>query len=264
MPEEGPSLTKRCRICDSEMPKSAVFCTTCDHFNDWRRHFTISTPILALLVGLFSVLGMSLTQLLDFLEPPQERLVVSLDWSDAGVIANVTNVGSGDVFFDGVECSVQMDQHSYVGDFVNAQIRFSDFSNNIRFAPAAPEPMPIGARKEVPVITNSKLLQLFDEAFERRLMDPAYELDMNGKVQYNYVTAWECEGLGFSAAGRIPIDFWSDGLVLLFLVEKTFDGRTLKPPILMGKFLRGESVQECLNNITRDLSEIKVGFSSAC
>lgn len=48
---------KPCVLCGKYMPPRAACCPACSRFQDWRRHLSGDTAVLALLVSLFSVAG---------------------------------------------------------------------------------------------------------------------------------------------------------------------------------------------------------------
>ncbi|MBU0642226.1 MULTISPECIES: hypothetical protein [Roseobacteraceae] len=90
-----------CRFCGSPMQKGYVFCKQCNHFNDWRRHFSISTPVLGLLVALVSVLGINANNVLQALDPNRANFLIGGQLIDADRFRmTVTNTG-GELGFIG-------------------------------------------------------------------------------------------------------------------------------------------------------------------
>src|SRR5258708_27102734 len=90
-------LTNRCIACSEEIQPGAKICTHCDQFQDWRRFFGISAPVLSLLVALVSVLSIAIPAILNVRPPQTSDIHCSLlewDESTATVKLAVSNKGS--------------------------------------------------------------------------------------------------------------------------------------------------------------------------
>jgi len=67
---------KNCIVCHNEIFKEATKCTHCNSFQNWRRYLDFSKTFLALLIALFSVLGIVIPVLKDAMEKDFSQLEV--------------------------------------------------------------------------------------------------------------------------------------------------------------------------------------------
>jgi len=82
-------------VCHNEIPRGAKICTECNSYQDWRRHFGISSTILSLLVALFSVLTVAIPVVRNALTPERSDIHCSLvRWGGAEATLLITNRGS--------------------------------------------------------------------------------------------------------------------------------------------------------------------------
>src|SRR5262245_15915290 len=68
---------KTCSTCGEEIAASARKCIHCDSYQDWRRFFGFSSPVLALLVALVSVATFAVPVFRDVLAPKDSHLTGS-------------------------------------------------------------------------------------------------------------------------------------------------------------------------------------------
>jgi predicted nucleic acid-binding Zn ribbon protein len=82
-----------CRVCRKEIPEGALKCTECGSFQNWRRIFSFSTEILALLIALFSVLGIVLPEIAKWLNRHSHTQVRIVGASQDDLLVIVMNTG---------------------------------------------------------------------------------------------------------------------------------------------------------------------------
>ena len=86
---------KTCRTCGEEIAASAQKCIHCDSYQDWRRFFAFSSPVLALLVALVSVATFAVPIFRDLLVPKDSHLVGSFQgFTDNEPVFVVSNSGN--------------------------------------------------------------------------------------------------------------------------------------------------------------------------
>jgi hypothetical protein len=71
--EEGRGKT-RCTTCLEPIWIGAQKCTQCDSYQDWRRFFSFSSTVLALMVSLIAVLGATVPRIVDLVRPRDSDL----------------------------------------------------------------------------------------------------------------------------------------------------------------------------------------------
>jgi len=89
------ALKKHCKVCGEPIAKEAKKCIHCDSYQDWRRHLSFSSTVLALLTALLSVATVAVPVLRDLVIEPDSNLVASfqsLDNHSANFV--VSNTGS--------------------------------------------------------------------------------------------------------------------------------------------------------------------------
>lgn len=74
----GPS-TVACIVCKEEIKAGAQKCIHCDSFQDWRASLTVSSSVLALLVALVSVIGVTAPVLHSVLVKPNSRVLFAFE-----------------------------------------------------------------------------------------------------------------------------------------------------------------------------------------
>lgn len=96
--EEQPSA--HCRQCKLPIPNGAKICTHCQSYQDWRRWFSVSTTVLALLTALISVLSFTLPGFIRLVHSPVSELaspIISIEGLTVRVLVN--NTGDAPGFF---------------------------------------------------------------------------------------------------------------------------------------------------------------------
>jgi hypothetical protein len=73
-----PAEPPVCKICRKPIEIGARKCTECDSFQDWRRHFSIGTVVLSLLIALISVTTTGFQVVHDLLAKEQSDIRFSL------------------------------------------------------------------------------------------------------------------------------------------------------------------------------------------
>lgn len=92
---ERVSPVKACSTCGEQIPLSAIKCSKCGTFQDWRRHLGFSSTILALLTALLSVATVAGPVLYDLLAEPDSALIGSFQRIEGGrALFLVSNAGS--------------------------------------------------------------------------------------------------------------------------------------------------------------------------
>src|SRR5262245_16368653 len=86
---------KTCTSCGEEIAASARKCIHCDSYQDWRRFFGFSSPVLALLVALVSVATFAVPVFRDVLAPKDSHLTGSFQgFVDDEPVFVVSNSGN--------------------------------------------------------------------------------------------------------------------------------------------------------------------------
>jgi hypothetical protein len=100
MPKSMPSISKgvkgkRCVVCGSFMPETALKCVACDSFQDWRRYLNFSTTMVALLTALVSVVASSAPTIKNLIMKHDSRLAIAIQGDDrqGGILFLVSNDG---------------------------------------------------------------------------------------------------------------------------------------------------------------------------
>ena len=88
-----PAAQKLCRVCKKAMPAEGWKCTECSSFQDWRRFLSFSTEILALLIALFSVLGIALPEFTKWLNRHSHTQVRIIGASEQDLLVVLINTG---------------------------------------------------------------------------------------------------------------------------------------------------------------------------
>lgn len=88
-----PAAEKLCRVCKKAMPIQGRKCTECSSFQDWRRFLSFSTEILALLIALFSVLGIAVPEFTKWLNRHSHTQVRIVGASEDDLLVIVMNTG---------------------------------------------------------------------------------------------------------------------------------------------------------------------------
>ena len=84
-----------CSQCRLEIPENAKFCTHCQSYQDWRRHFSVSSTVLALLTALVSVVSVTLPGFMHIFHTPASSMsdpIVTIE----GTTIRVLVMNSGD------------------------------------------------------------------------------------------------------------------------------------------------------------------------
>lgn len=83
--DEGKQAHERlCRACRKPIHAEAKKCPECDSFQNWRRHFDITSSVLSLLVALASLTAVIIAQIQLF-KPKKAQIVAIVAGSDAEV-----------------------------------------------------------------------------------------------------------------------------------------------------------------------------------
>jgi hypothetical protein len=69
---------KTCKFCCSEVPKTAVICTNCGQYQNWRKYVNLSSVFLSLAIALFTVVSFTLPVLRAQFEAPKTELTATL------------------------------------------------------------------------------------------------------------------------------------------------------------------------------------------
>lgn len=91
----GERRITHCQQCRLSIPQGAQICTNCQSYQDWRRWFSVSGTVLALLTALISVLSFAVPSFITFLHSPHSDLaapMVSLE----GTTIRLLVVNNGD------------------------------------------------------------------------------------------------------------------------------------------------------------------------
>ncbi|MDX8348242.1 hypothetical protein SLH49_09605 [Cognatiyoonia sp. IB215446] len=104
---------KNCVECSSEIPISAVKCTNCSSYQDWRRHLGTFSSTLALPIAILAVVGAFWDQIAHVkstffptLLPDTSVLVTDISLNSVSLL--VTNRGSSTLVFDGPRCMLAL------------------------------------------------------------------------------------------------------------------------------------------------------------
>jgi hypothetical protein len=83
-----------CNTCAKSIPAAAKKCTECDSYQDWRRMFGLTTPVLSLLVALVAVLSAAAPTAATFLTPKNSKIEAGIhDARSERLIVYATNSG---------------------------------------------------------------------------------------------------------------------------------------------------------------------------
>lgn len=181
-----------CRFCGSQMASGFVFCKECDHFNDWRRHFNVSTTVLSLLVALFSVLGLNLSAIFDLVFPSRASLAVGAAIvSPFQINLTATNIG---------------EQPGYLGSSINCRPANAG-GNYLSFASGIIDVVAPGAQAESVYHVNSTYWIKFFEALESGQLDLDH-IPTDG-YGYQYLNEelggdWRCSISAYDQFGEVP------------------------------------------------------------
>lgn len=104
-----------CRVCKKAIPAQARKCTECNSFQDWRRILSFSTEILALLIALFSVLGIAIPEFAKWRNRHSHTQVRILGATEQDLLVIVMNTGR--------ESSTV---HMFRASFTNVPLRGAD------------------------------------------------------------------------------------------------------------------------------------------
>lgn len=94
MHEEEQRMTK-CHQCRLSIPEGAKVCTHCQSYQDWRRWFSVSGTVLALLTALISVLSFAVPSFIGLVHKPHSDMsapMISLE----GTTIRLLVVNNGD------------------------------------------------------------------------------------------------------------------------------------------------------------------------
>lgn len=84
-----------CRHCRLLIPTGAALCHKCGNYQNWRRHLSFSTSVLALLVALLSVASTAIPAILKSFDRPTSNLIATnAVGRENVVIVTVSNLGS--------------------------------------------------------------------------------------------------------------------------------------------------------------------------
>jgi hypothetical protein len=81
------AATKACRICGEDIKLSAIKCTHCDSYQDWRSSLTFSSTILSLLVALIAVLTAALPVVTREFSTKHSRILFSYLWASSEYVS---------------------------------------------------------------------------------------------------------------------------------------------------------------------------------
>jgi len=87
------SAEKLCLVCMKPMPARGRKCTECNSFQDWRRFLSFSTEILAMLIALCSVLGVTVPIFTNWLNRHSHTQVRIVGASEDDLLVIVMNTG---------------------------------------------------------------------------------------------------------------------------------------------------------------------------
>jgi hypothetical protein len=88
-----PAAEKLCRACGKAMPAQGRKCTECGSFQDWRRFLSFSTEVLALLIALFSVLGVAVPEFTKWRNRHSHTQIRIIGASEDDLLVIVMNTG---------------------------------------------------------------------------------------------------------------------------------------------------------------------------
>lgn len=200
-----------CRFCGSHMPNDFVFCKECNHFNDWRRFFAVSTPVLGLLVALVSVVGINANNLKEMVAPPRANLLIGAEFNgetnDFEVVA--TNIGGAVGYLEQMfEC-----------------IPYVEGGSGLSFRSSVPAIVLPGHQITVQFKTNSTFFDNFLAALEDEVFIPAGPTDGYGRnsLDDDLGGPWLCAIEAHDALGNVEVSMSSTGLSL-YLRNGTIHG----------------------------------------
>jgi hypothetical protein len=94
-PASHENAQKACSTCALWIPIDAVFCTHCENYQNWRRHWQFSANTLPMLVALVAVTGALASPLMPVLFKPDSTLkMLGFSASEKTLIVTVANVGN--------------------------------------------------------------------------------------------------------------------------------------------------------------------------
>lgn len=190
--EKLPRVTQ-CRFCGSPMTGGYVYCKECGHFNDWRRFFAASTPVLGLLVALVSVVGINASNVKDMIAPPRASFLVGAAFNAETMALDLvaTNIGGAVGYLDQtVHCASQGDPGAVLA-----------------FRSAVPATVQPGHQTTVPFPTISTFFGNFLAALEDGQFTPSYGPDGYGftPLDPDLGGPWLCAVKGYDAEGDVTV-----------------------------------------------------------
>ena len=85
--------TKPCSTCAEPIRLAAKKCVECDSYQDWRRHFSVSTIVLSLLVALLAVMGPAISSIKNALHIPRADPKIALSSVEPNVVSLLISNG---------------------------------------------------------------------------------------------------------------------------------------------------------------------------
>jgi hypothetical protein len=181
------------------MPLGVPLCKECNHFNDWRRVFAVTTPVLGLLVALFSIVGVNLEAVLNYFNPERAMFLVGGDFrGPEEIVVVATNIG---------------DTVGYISE--NLECR-SDFGNLFFSAPSV-STVAAGSRSELRFEPASTFYIGFLGALQRGQLtiDSDCHPDSGACSVAEYVgSEWDCRINGHDRHGEVSVQMMSGTLYL--------------------------------------------------
>lgn len=167
-----------------------VFCKQCEHFNDWRRYFAISTPVLGLLVALVSVVGVNATNVISFFNPDRAAFLVGARFvSETQLLVVATNTGGATGFVDELmSCSAQ-----------------TEGGNFLSFRALAATAVPPGTQVSITYEPNSAFYTRFLIALKDGEFEPTEAEDGYGfrSLSQDLGGPWKCGLLAYDKFGLV-------------------------------------------------------------
>jgi hypothetical protein len=93
--QEQEQEMAHCQQCRLAIPDTAQICTHCQSYQDWRRWFSVSSTVLALLTALISVLSFALPNFIQLLHSPRSEMAAPII-SMEGTTVRLLVINNGD------------------------------------------------------------------------------------------------------------------------------------------------------------------------
>lgn len=102
--------------CGHDIPSGATYCKNCGRYQDWRWIFQAPAPLLAFLVSIVSIAGLSGQKIYEKIFPPKAELFISASSPDdfSSVTLHVVNNGGADALIPRMLDCVSKDQESHI------------------------------------------------------------------------------------------------------------------------------------------------------